>query len=293
MMLNRIAILTISDNEKSIEIKDLNIIFEIEKTLAGHPGVATIQIVNISSQTIQKIKKLSSLVLQVGYENNELSTLFQGQITNFSYDPGTGSTETFLTIYAVDGGVNFFDSEINKTLSAGSTVGQVFNELVGEMKGITKGITSGISECLKKKRSLLRSLQLAGNIKKLLDDLANDCGFDYAVSNNTIDVTPKGLPIDDESSIIVNAKTGMIGSPEKIEQGIELKHLITPNIASAKVGRKINIETISGKINIGNMHHRKLEDNKDISGIYRIEKLKYSGSTHDQQWECSIVGRVF
>ena len=63
---------------------------------------------------------------------------------------------------------------INKTLAAGATTEQIFNELVGSMEGVTKGITQGLSTCLSGKQSLLRGLQLTGNVKDWLKRIADD-----------------------------------------------------------------------------------------------------------------------
>ena len=81
----------------------------------------------------------------------------------------------------------------------------------------------------------------------------------------------------------------MIGSPERSDIGINVKNLLLPYL---KLGRKIKIESITEKLNTGNMHFRKIPPVRN-QGVYRIDKLIHTGDTHDNLWQTEINGRVF
>jgi len=156
----------------------------------------------------------------------------------------------------------------NKTEPAGIDAFGLFNDLVGQMKGISKGVTEGLKNCLSGKRSLIREYQMFGNIKDFLDKLATDCGFDYSINDGVIETTPKGLPLSDVPPVIINQASGMIGSPERTEIGVNVKNLLLPEL---KLARTIKIESITEKINVGNLFFRKVPPIRN-KGIYRIDK---------------------
>jgi hypothetical protein len=157
------------------------------------------------------------------------------------------------------------------------------------MQGITKGATEGLKNCLSGKRSLLRELQLSGNVKDWLDKLSKDCGFDYSINDGAIETTPIGLPLSDVPPVIINQSSGMIGSPERTEIGINVTNLLLPEL---KLARTIKVESISAKINIGNLFFRKIPPIRN-KGIYRIDKLIHVGDTHSNPWETQIQARTF
>ena len=178
---------------------------------------------------------------------------------------------------------------MNKTLSAGATTEQIYNELISNMQGISKGITEGLKDCLSGKTSLLRALQLSGNIKDWLDKIATDCGFEYSVNDGVIETTAKNLPLSDVPPVVINQGSGMIGSPERTEVGVNVKNHLLPAL---KLARTIRVESISERINVGNLFFRKVPKIKN-EGVYRIDKLIHTGDTHSSTWETQIQARIF
>lgn len=154
----------------SFLIQDLRIKFNIEKSLVGYPNLANIQIFNLKESSRNKIEEEGlKISLFAGYEN--LVLLFSGNIINVIHKKE--GVDWISTIYAGDSVSDINNATINKTVAAGSTQEQIFNELIGSMPGVTKGITEGLTNCLSGKRSLLRSLQLTGNVKDWLKKIAD------------------------------------------------------------------------------------------------------------------------
>ncbi|RLB89592.1 MAG: hypothetical protein DRH26_11265 [Deltaproteobacteria bacterium] len=269
-------------------ITDLRINFKIEKSLVGYPNLGNIKIYNLSESSRNNIEaKGLKLQLFAGYEDVSVPLLFTGDIINVVHLK-TGP-DWISEVFAADGVNILSTATINKTLPAGMDTAQIYNELVSQMKGITKGATEGLKNFLSGKRSLLRELQLSGNIKDWLDKLAMDCGFEYSVNDEVIETTPSGYPLSDVPPVVINQKTGMIGSPERTEIGINVSHLLLPEL---KLARTIRVESISAKLNVGNLFYRKIPPIRN-KGIYRIDKLIHTGDTHDNPWTTQISARVF
>lgn len=155
----------------SLDITDLRIQFEVEKSLVGYPNKANIKIYNLKETSRNQIETDGLRVeLYAGYTNPPL--LFSGNIINVIHQKV--STDWVSELFCGDAINSINNATINKTLSAGATTEQIFDELIGNMQGVTKGITQGLSKCLSGKQSLLRGLQLTGNVKDWLKKIADD-----------------------------------------------------------------------------------------------------------------------
>lgn len=273
-------------NVGDFSTSDLRIDFNVEKSLIGYPNLAKIIVYNISAASRAKIEEEGlSVELLAGY--NSPTILFSGDLVNVV--PVYEAPDWKVEIFAGDKSKIINESFINKTLPAGTTPDQLFNELVGQMEGITTGLTDGLKDCINNKRSLLRTLQLSGGVKKFLDELSRNCGFDYAVADGIIDTVKKDKALLDEPEIIINQNNGMLGSPERTEVGVNVKTLLNPAL---KLGRRIKIEAASQKVNAGNLFFREVPAPATV-GTFRIDKLIHIGSNFDNQWESQITARNF
>lgn len=272
----------------NLEITGLRVNFKVEKSLVGYPNLANIKIYNLSENSRNKIEEKGlNIQLYAGYEDVSTPLLFDGDIINVVHQKV--GTDWISEIFCADGVTILSTATINKTLPAGMDTAGIYDELVGQMQGITKGATEGIQNCLSGKRSLLRELQMSGNIKDWLDKISKDCGFEYSVNDGVIETTATGLPLSDVSPVIINQGSGMIGSPERTEIGINVTNLLLPEL---KLARTIKVESIAAKINVGNLFFRKIPPIRN-EGVYRIDKLIHVGDTHSNTWETQIQARIF
>lgn len=283
-MFNRIVKIQLLD----FEIIDLRVSFNIEKSLVGYPNLANIKVYNLSESSRNKIEKTGAPIKAfVGYEDTSVPLVFSGELVNVVHTKQ--GVDWVSEIFAGDGIKVLNTATINKTLPAGTTTEQIYNELLTKMDGVSKGITEGLKNCLSGKQSLLRALQLSGNVKDWLDLISKNCGFDYSINEGIIETTPTNIPLSDEAPVIINQAGGMLNSPERTEIGINVTNLLLPAL---KLGRTIKVESVAEAINIGNLYFRKIPPIRN-QGIYRIDKLIHSGDNYDNQWETQIQARIF
>ena len=153
----------------SLDITELRIKFDVEKTLVGYPNKANIKIYNLKETSRNQIEKDGLFIkLYAGY--SDLILLFSGDIINVVHQKI--GVDWVSELFCGDSINSISTATINKTLAAGATTEQIFDELISNMQGVTKGVTEGISNCLNGKQSLLRGLQLTGNIKDWLRRIA-------------------------------------------------------------------------------------------------------------------------
>jgi len=274
--------LTIDDD---FVIENLRVDFTVEKSLVGYASLAKITVYNLIKENRERIKdKGQQVKLYAGYD--DLPLLFSGDLVNVIhvYEKPDWKTE----IYAGDKADILRRAVINKSLPADTTPQQLMDELVGAMDGVTKGIMDGLTNCLNNKRSLLRSIQLAGNVGDFLDELAKNCGFDYAIADGIIDTSPTESAISDVPVVLINQLTGMIGAPERTADGVEVKTFLNPAL---RLGRAIEIEAASNKINAGNLQFRDAPT-PATEGQFKVIKMVHEGSLWSNKWETSISGTL-
>lgn len=269
-----------------LKFDGLRIKFEIEKSLIGYPNLGRFEIYNLKESNRNKIKdEFTEINLFAGYEGN-VPMIFKGQIRNVNHI-FTG-IDWITIIHAGDASKALQESTIETTLPPGTTQESIFNSLLSKLEGVSKGTLDGLKNCITKKKSILKQLILSGSVKDFLDQISETCGFDYSVNDGIIDTVTKGRALNDEPVFLINQNTGMIGSPELTEIGADVTTFLKSNL---KLGRKFKIEALSAKINIGNQFFR--EVNKSVTNnTYRIDVLKHTGDTHDNDWSTFIMGRT-
>jgi hypothetical protein len=287
MFFGRSYNLIIGDNVGGLEITKLRVSFNIVHSLVGYPNMGTFKVYNLKLSNRNLIKdEFTKVFLYAGYDDNT-PLIFTGDLINVTHEKI--GTDWVTTLFCGDSSKALNNSTINKTLPPGSTTETILTELVTEMGGVTKGITEGVKDCLSGKQSLLRGLVVAGDIKAWLDKISKSCGFDYSVNNDVLETTVKHKPLTDEPEVIIRQDNGMIGSPELTEVGLKVKSLLLPHL---KLARRIKIESVSAKVNIGNLIFRKIPKTLG-EGSYRADKITHIGDTHGNEWVTEIEARSF
>lgn len=265
-------------------IEEFRINFVIDKSLVGFPNLADIKIYNLSKSAQALIKKGCVVKLEAGYDGS-LKTIFSGEIVNVThiYNKPDWITE----IFAGDAHSAIMNSTINKTINKGADTKVIFGELLNAMPGVSKGFTDGIKNCITKKRSILKSIILSGSVKEWLDKIATTCGFEYTVEDGVMNAISKESAIKKEVPYLISQDNGMIEIPEQTEIGMDVSTLLN---GEYKLGRVFKVESMSSKINVGNLMFRNVKKASKNS-IYRINNIKHTGDSRDGEWKTKLTGQ--
>ena len=266
----------------AIEITDLRVTFEIEKLVSGLMNRARFTVYNLKQDSRDRIKEeFDSIIFYAGYGGDN-KLLFKGEVLNVSHMKI--GPDWITEIYAGDGATALQKATINESFEAGTQTESVFNKLLSAMPGITKGTIDGATECFKKNRSILKTALLSGSVKQFLDELSRNCGFDYSINDEVLDVVSKDKVLEDVLPYKISQRNGMIGSPEASIGRVKVSTLLRPEI---KPGRYIEIEAISVKLNLGNGITGRVQPS--IVGKFKVIKLNHVGDTHGD-WITEIEG---
>ena len=271
-----------TDTGESKTIKGLRVVFEITKSLLSFPNLAKIEIYNPNSNTISLLqRKFTKIVLNAGYEGN-IKLLFVGDIRNvFQNKRGV---DRIVTIYAGDGERDYQNAVFNKTFTENISIKSAINEVMRTFKEVTIGAIEGVPDI----NDRLRGQTLSGSSKEILNKFADEYGFDWSIQNNEVIITPFEDALTSSEAVLVNAATGMIGSPVITEIGVDVTTLLNPALLP---NGSFVVQTISSDIQLGNLFFRNVSRTNG-EGAYKIQEAIFKGDSHDGEWTSTAKGRL-
>ena len=256
--------LNIGNEKESIEITNLRVAFSVEKTLTSEPNPAVIRVWNLNSSNRNLItsKIYNRLSLSVAYQDDELRMIYKGDITDVvTLRDGTD----FITeMTCGDGHAAYTKAKVNKTLKAGSTDKDIMNEASKSM-GAEKGVVS-----LPKDRALPRGKVITGNARDVMHKVGRNNNADWSIQDGQMTVLPKDKVLSDNEGFVVSQTTGMINSPEKTDNGLQITMLCNPAL---RIGGLVRVESII----------------KEYNGDYKITDIEHAGDLLGNDWYTKII----
>lgn len=252
--------LTIGNERESLIIDRLRMSFECEKTIKPDPNLSTIRVYNLSESTRDRIVsgEFKCLRFEAGYE--ELGLLFMGDIVNPVVKKD--GADIITEIQVADGFKAINKSVANVTLKAGSTDKDVAKMVMSDVEiGI---IDTPII------KPLPRGKVLNGDSRFIMNNIAKNQNADWSVQDGKLHVLPKNKVLAKNEGFVISQETGLIGTPEKSDSGMELTYLLEPKIS---IGSLIRVESIL----------------KQYNGDYKVTDIKMKGDTHSDQWYSYIT----
>lgn len=259
---NRAYRLEIGNSSQSVVIDNLQISFSIEKTITDEPNTCKIEIYNLttSNRNLLANKVFNKVSLSAGY--NEPRLIFTGEINS------THTTRQDLDFISViecgDGQTDYTKSKIYATLKAGVKDSDIVNLCLKNMTSRQGAVD------LPKDKALPRCKVLAGDVKEYLKHVALNNDADYHVLDGRLNVLPKNKVLDYISGFILSQETGLIGAPEKTDDGLKIKCLLNPNL---NIGSLVRVKSIMS----------------EYDGDYKIQKLTHNGDFLGDTWETEII----
>lgn len=264
-------------NPGGLEKVQLRVSFTVSKSVSSKANTFSIKIYNLNESHRNSIgQELDTVMLEVGYTPPEggdnIGIIAKGKIRDYQHD--REGPDIITTVSCGDGDKAYRRATISKTIKKGTPLPEVVEEIHKEMKkeGIAKGEWSFPEKV--KNTKLARPYSMCGSCTRELDTLGRGHGFYWNIQNETMEVIPGdgALP----GMILINAQTGMIGTPTITDNGIKVKALIQPD---ARPNRQMKVESEQLKMN------KKGEK-------YRISEVDFSGDNQEGDWTMSLTGEA-
>ncbi len=246
--------LVIGSSTESIVIDGgLTISFDLTKTITSEPNEATISIVNLNQSTRNLItdKKYNRILLNAGY-GDDMRTLFVGYIDEV--ENRKESTDITTTMTCSDGSKDYREARTAVTVKKGQSDKEIVKEVLKDMPNTETGIQE-----YKKATKLPRGKTLVGNSRDILKTVAKNQDANWSIQDNKLLILPKTSALANNEGFLIQEGTGMLGSPQKTSDGLEVRCLLN-NIM--RVGQLCRV---ASRI-------------KEYSGDFKIVKIQMKGS---------------
>lgn len=280
-----ISLIVFGPDFDGLDLSPLRIKFSIKRSETQTPNTADIRVYNLSEETAMRVRdEFKKVILQAGYEGN-LGVIFQGNIKQVILGRES-ATDTFIDIVAGDGDRAYNFAVVTKTLAAGTNSLDQAEALIQSMN--PKGVTAGhIGEMPTEK--LPRGKVLYGNSRNYLRNIAETADKTWSIQNEQVTFIPKRSYLPGES-VVLTSKTGMIGTPQQTNVGINIKCLLNPII---KIGGTVKIDNKSVeqfKINLDQPNSAaNIPPPFNADGVYFVMCIEHNGDTRGVDWYSTMI----
>ncbi|PVZ86701.1 hypothetical protein C9426_14895 [Serratia sp. S1B] len=256
--------LNIGNETESIEITNLRVAFSVKKTLVSEPNPAVIRIwnLNASNRNLITSKTYNRLSLSVAYRDDELRMIYKGDITDILTLRDGVDFITELT--CGDGHTAYTNAGLNKTLTAGVSDQDILKEAIKSM-----GIELGVVD-LPKDRVLPRGRVLTGNTRDVMHTVGKNNQADWSIQDGQMTLLPKDKVTAENDGFVLSQETGMVNSPEKSDDGLQIACLCNPAL---HIGGLVRVDSIITEYN----------------GDYKITEIEHAGDLLGNDWYTKIT----
>lgn len=248
-------------NGKEIKYPELFLEFEINFNTDSDGNVGHIRFFNLSSNTINLLKKDKEFVLKAGYKE-DIGLLLPGIISNSN--TRWENSEKITEIIIGDNTAAWLNTTVNKTWRAEIKAKNISLDII-DLLPFEKGEINLVNNV-----EYPKGKTFSITCKKALEEIAKDTKTKLHVSRSKIYLRP---PEQGTREVVqLNKDTGLIASPQKINkedsEGYKVQSLLNYRIEADSI---LQIES------------------KTINGLYRVSKGAHRLSGNDFVTECEVV----
>lgn len=260
----RVLEFKIGNRKECIIINNLRVTFSIKKTLSSEPNTAEISVYNLnnSNRNLITSKQYHFLELSVCYKEDVLRLIFCGDILTVE-NKLTGQ-DIITTMRCGDGHRAYTEKTIIKTMQKGQKDSDFLNEAVSSF-GVQKGEIN-----LPNDRILPRGKVMMCDTREVMHKIAINNNADWSIQDDQLVVIPKNKALANSEGWVISKTTGMIGSPKKSNEGLEITTLCNPHY---RIGSLVRVDSVLTEYN----------------GDYKIKSIEHNGDLYGTNWHSKLV----
>ena len=256
---------------QTITIKDLNVDFDIRRTLEKEPSTLSARVFNLSSSTRAKLEESDrlELTLSAGYGTN-VHDLFIGDLRTIRHSRQGADLES--TLEAGDGEKGA-KNWARKWFGKGASVLAIARYLV-RVAQVGEGNISdlvNINENYGLPSTLRQGMHVRGYALDELNELCRSRGAEFSIQNNEVQIVPfnngvSGVPVPQ-----LTPDTGLVGTPViDNEKVMTCECILIPNVFP---GSLVDIQS------------------EFVTGRFKVKNVDYSGSLYGSDFRMSVEGK--
>lgn len=255
-------------------LEGVRISFDIDMDDNKETNTGKVNIYNLSEETIGLLEQKDvSLILKIGYDEEELSTLFIGNVVE--YEPDFNGSDVITKITLKDGYIPLTSKKLSLSFAENSNTKQIIEKIVGELN-LTKGDYSLLPNYIYK-----QGFSDEGSPGKILDNVLARIGYEWVITNNALIITKPNESNKQVISQFLSPQTGLLNKPKRFkEKSVKTKIKENKLIDGWKINSLI-IPSIQPKNLI------KVQSS-EVNGTFLVKSVKFNGDTEGDNWLCQI-----
>lgn len=280
------SLIVFGSNLNGLDLSPLHCKFSVKRSSNMTPNCADIRIYNLDQNTALQIKKqYTQVIIQGGYDAN-FGVIFKGNIKQVILGRES-ATDTFIDLNCGDGDLAYNYAVVNSTLAGGSSMQDQLKQIAAPMADL--GTALGGNQPPFQPTILPRGKTLWGDSKEYLRTFAQQNGLTWSMQNQQVEFIHQQGYAPGES-VVLTSKTGMIGTPQQTNIGVNVVCLMNPLI---NPGRRIKIDNASVaqlKVDLGNPKDPvNLAPPLTADGVYYALVIEQTGDNRGVDWYSKVI----
>lgn len=273
-------------NIQGLDLSALHCTFSIKRSSNMTPNCADIRVYNLDQNTALQIKKqYTQVIIQGGYDSN-YGVIFKGNIKQVIIGRES-ATDTFVDLNCGDGDLAYNYAVVNTTIAAGSSANDQLKQIAAPMADLSTAL--GGSQPTFQPNILPRGKTLWGSSKDYMRTFAQQNDLTWSIQNNKIEfIKQQGYAAG--TSVVLTSKTGMIGTPQQTNIGVNVVCLINPLINPGQTIKIDNASVAGLKIDLGNPKDPvNLAPPLTADGVYYVLVIEQQGDNRGTNWYSKLI----
>lgn len=269
----------------TLNVGSLRVVFNIKKTDAQTPNTSEVRIYNLNETTSRQIRsEFSKITIQAGYDSN-YGVIFSGNIKQVKYGRDNG-VDSFVDISAGDGDEAYNYAIISTTLASGVKQSDQVSASAKSMSG--NGIGTGFVDNMGG-QSLPRGKVMYGMARDYLRQSTQSTDTTWSIQDGRLQIVKRSglLP---SQAVVLNSKSGLIGTPEQTGNGLKARCLLNPLL---KIGGRVMLddELVSSALIQDTDRNNPANSAPSINGdgMYRLLAVEHLGDSLGNDWYSDIT----
>lgn len=255
-------------------IEGLRFSFEISMTDTKETNKAEIRIYNLSQETIGLLEEKDSLaILKIGYDEDELSILFIGNIVEFEHDFNDADIITKIT--CKDGFIPLTSKKLSLSFAPNSSTTQIINKIIAELN-LVKGDYSFLPNYTYK-----QGFSFVGSPGVALDIILARIDYEWTIVNGVLVISKNNESNGKIIMQFLSKNTGLIDKPKRFKEKMVKTKTKTNKLMDGWKIKSLIIPSIQPKTLIS-------VESEDVEGTFLVKAVKFIGDTHENDWIAEI-----
>lgn len=252
-------------------VRDLRMMFEIEKHLGSEPNTCSVRIINLGEEG-RALAQRKPLYVRVdaGFDG-KLEQLFVGDLRFGQSVPTATGWETRMELG--DGARSFQKGRVSRSYLAGVTALAAVTETARAM-GFTPKMSAATSALLR--RQYAGGLSLSGAAHRELSRLLTPFDLTWSIQEGVLEIMSTAEARAD-LAVLISEQTGMVGSPEfgAPESKGKAPPLLVRSVLKPAVrpGGRIQVES------------------ENVRGLFKVQRVRHVADTHGKDFHTEIEAR--